>query len=47
MSIKFSDKYEKLQQHCDFPSTWKDVDFENAVDRYDRDDPCTGRGYKL
>merc|ERR1712003_449305 len=40
MSIKFSDKYVKLQKHCNFPSTWKDVDYENAVDRYDRDDPC-------
>jgi len=41
MSIKFSDKYVKLQKHCDFPSTWKDVEYENAVDRYVKDDPCT------
>ena len=41
MSIKFSDKFVKLQKHCDFPSTWKDVDFENAVDRFVKDDPCS------
>ena len=40
MSTKFSDKYVKLQKFCQFPSTWKDFDFEKAVDGYDRDNAC-------